>query len=323
MTGSGSVPPRLVCLGNLTVDDVILPDGTARAGCMGGDALYAALAARLWEPAVEMVTPVGEDLPPEVTAQILQAGFSFAGLPRRSVPTIHNQVRYDDHGGRSWTIHTSPEHFHALSPLPRDVPPAYLAARTFLVAAMSLDAQEQLVGWLRTHTTATVALDVQEDYIKGNEDRLDALIRQVDVFMPSEEEVRRLVGHQDWLRAAQHWASGGPRVVVIKRGAAGSLVYDALREHVCETPAFPTLAVDTTGAGDAYCGGFLATLILEPDRFDRAARAGAVSASFAIAGFGMDSLLRARPAEATDRLARWEEALPMPANRPARSPIRD
>ena len=32
MTGSGSVPPRLVCLGNLTVDDVILPDGIPGKG---------------------------------------------------------------------------------------------------------------------------------------------------------------------------------------------------------------------------------------------------------------------------------------------------
>lgn len=322
MTGSEAVPPSLVCLGNLTVDDVILPDGTSQPGCMGGDALYAALAARLWEPAVEMVTPVGKDLPPEVTAQIMQAGFSFAGLPQRSVPTIHNQVRYDDHGGRSWTLHTPPGDFHTLSPLPQDVPPAYLAARTFLVAAMSLDAQEQLVEWLRTHTTAIIALDVQEDYIRGNEDRLDALIRQVDVFMPSEEEVRRLVGHEDWLRAAQLWAASGPRVVVIKRGAAGSLLYDARRDHAFDTPAFPTPAVDTTGAGDAYCGGFLAMLTREPGRLDRAARAGAVSASFAIAGFGMGPLLSARPAEATERLTQWEKTFSHAGQLPG-PPLRD
>jgi len=55
--------PSLVCLGNFTVDDVVLPDGRERPGCLGGDALYAGLAARLFEPAVEIVAPVGSDLP--------------------------------------------------------------------------------------------------------------------------------------------------------------------------------------------------------------------------------------------------------------------
>ncbi len=33
-------PPRLVCLGNLTIDDVYLPDGRHRPNCSGGNALY-------------------------------------------------------------------------------------------------------------------------------------------------------------------------------------------------------------------------------------------------------------------------------------------
>lgn len=39
--------PRLVCFGNFTLDDIVLPGGRERPGCIGGDALYAALGARL------------------------------------------------------------------------------------------------------------------------------------------------------------------------------------------------------------------------------------------------------------------------------------
>lgn len=306
---TGPTPPRLVCFGNFTVDDVVLPDGQTQPGCMGGDALYAALAARLWEPAVEMVAPVGTDLPRDVSAQIAAIGFSLSGLPRRSIATIHNRVQYDHAGGRTWTAYTSQEDFHTLSPVPSDVPPLYLAAQAFLVAAMSLDAQETLVGWLKDQTTAVVALDLQEDYIAGNEARIDAMIRQVDIFMPSEEEVRRLLGHDDWHRAARHWAAIGPRVIVIKRGSAGSFVYDAFAERVFEVPAYPATAIDTTGAGDSYCGGFLAALTQEPGQLVRAARAGAVSASFAIEGLGVTPLLRARPEDAIERLANWQSVL--------------
>ena len=55
--------PRLVCLGNFTLDDVVLPDGSERPLCTGGDALYATLAARAFEPRTELVAPVGDDSP--------------------------------------------------------------------------------------------------------------------------------------------------------------------------------------------------------------------------------------------------------------------
>ena len=297
--------PRLVCLGNLTVDDTVLPDGTRRGGCLGGDALYAALGARLWEPAVEIVAPQGNDAPSRVTDAIVRAGFRLDGLPQRAVPTIHNGVTYDRDGGRRWTLYSSAENFHLLSPLPADVPTAYLTADIFLISAMSLDAQEQLVPFLRAHTNGLIALDLQEDYIRGNEARLNALIERVDIFMPSEEEVRRLLGHEEWTAAAERFAAAGPRAVVIKRGASGSLVYDRAAGQRFDIPACPGTAVDTTGAGDAFCGGFLGALLHSPRGLARAARAGAVAASFAIAGFGVDALLAATPRAAADRLAAW------------------
>jgi sugar/nucleoside kinase (ribokinase family) len=60
-----------------------------------------------------------------------------------------------------------------------------------------------------------------------------------------------------------------------------------------------------TGAGDAYCGGFVAGFVHDPNRVDCAARVGAVSASFAIAGLGIEALSPARPADAVARLAEW------------------
>ena len=52
-----SATPSLVCLGNFTIDDVVLPDGSERPGCTGGDALYATLAARPGSPRAELVAP--------------------------------------------------------------------------------------------------------------------------------------------------------------------------------------------------------------------------------------------------------------------------
>jgi sugar/nucleoside kinase (ribokinase family) len=296
--------PRLVCFGNLTVDDVVLPDGTERPGCTGGDALYAALAARLFEPSAEMVAPVGTDVPAAMRDEILRAGFSLEGLKPRDRPTLHNRVAYRADGGRAWTLYNGEADFHILSPTPDDIPERYRGADAFLILAMTLAAQEELVPALRRMGAGAIALDPQEDYILGAESRVKDLVGQVDIFMPSEEEVRRLLGHADLVAAAKHFAALGPRVVVVKRGGEGCLVYERDADRMSEVPAFPVAEVlDTTGAGDSFCGAFMASLLLAPGDFLRAAQAGAVAASYTVAGFGTEALARAAPADAARRLA--------------------
>jgi len=57
--------PRVIVVGDLTLDDVVMPDGTTHMASIGGDCLYAALGARLWEPNVGIVTRRGDDFPTE------------------------------------------------------------------------------------------------------------------------------------------------------------------------------------------------------------------------------------------------------------------
>lgn len=302
MTGS----PALVCLGNFTIDDVVLPDGREKPGCMGGDALYATLGARLWNPSCELVAPVGNDFPAGISTRMREAGLAENGMPHRHLPTLHNRVEYFADGTRRWTLYATEEEFDELSPRPIDIPASYRDAGAFMILAMTLSAQKDLVADLRTNTKAIVALDPQEDYIKGNEDAIRALVSQTDIFMPSAEEVKRLLGTDDWDVAARTLAALGPQVVVVKLGAEGSLIYDRRRDAQFRVPAFPVEnVVDTTGAGDSFCGAFMARYLQDPTRPEEAARAGAVAASFAVEGYGVDPLFAAIPARMRERLEMW------------------
>jgi sugar/nucleoside kinase (ribokinase family) len=301
-----TMPPRLVCLGNLTIDDVVLPDRTEKPGCTGGDALYACLAARLFEPASEMVAPVGNDWPDNVKDQIREAGLSDLGLPPRDLPSLHNRVDYDHNGGRAWTLYNGEQAFDILSPAPEDIPELYSGTEAFLVLAMTLTAQIGLVTALRRDRKAIIALDPQEDYIAGNEDALKALIAQCDIFMPSAEEVRRLLHHDDWSAAARYFADLGPAIVVIKLGAEGSLIFDKRNGQEIRVPALQVDTVDTTGAGDSFCGAFMAAFLQDREDLEAAARAGGAAASFTVAGYGVEPLFAATADMARARLANWQ-----------------
>ncbi len=300
-----STPPRLICLGNLTLDDVVLPDGTEKPGCTGGDALYACLAARFLEPNVEMVAPIGQDWPDAVNRQIEAAGLSALGLTARDLASLHNRIDYHADGSRTWTLYNGEEAFHALSPLPNDIPAEWRKAEAFMVLAMTLEAQVELVETLKRDSTAVVALDPQEDYIAGNEVALRKLIGNCDIFLPSAEEVRRLLRHDDWASAARSFAELGPGIVVVKLGEEGSLIYERSEDRIIRVPAHPATVIDTTGAGDSFCGAFMAAFLQDRSDLETAARAGSVAASFTVAGYGVDPLFATTAEQVRQRLAEW------------------
>lgn len=286
-------PPPLVCCGNLTLDDVILPDGTEQTASVGGDALYAVLAARLFLPDAQMVAPVGYDLPEHVWALIDDAQLSRAGLPARNCPTIHTRFAYHSADHRTETLLGDAADFDTLSPRMPDIPAAFLGARAWLVLAMTLAAQRNLVAGLRAAGAPLIGLDLQEEYIAGNERAILDLVREVDVLMPSEAEVRLLLGQADPLSSCRTLAALGPSVIVIKRGAHGCFVYDAKADTHFAWPARDVKIVDTTGAGDAFCAGFMAGLSVDRADLHHAARQGADAASLAVAAFGVAGLRRA------------------------------
>lgn len=287
-----STPP-LVCIGNITVDESVQPDGTRREA-LGGDAIFAVLAARYVGGDAAWLAPMGDDLPEVLLDRLRAACLDPDQLPRRDLPTVRNVVTYDARGGRSWDLVAGADHFDRMSVYPADVPERYLACSDIVVLAMSLPSQLALTPWLRANSAATIYLDLEEDGVVGNEASIRELLASCDVFLPSEIEARTLTGTDDLEAAAQQFAELGPSCVVIKRAERGCLVLD--RGQLTEVPAEPVTPVDPTGAGDAFCGAFAATHLRTRDAV-AAARAATTAAQFAISGYGVEALL----ADATHR----------------------
>jgi sugar/nucleoside kinase (ribokinase family) len=278
---------RLMCIGNITVDESVQPDGTGREA-LGGDAIFAVLAARRVGIDADWLAPIGTDLPTDLLDRLRAAGLDPEVLPRRELPTVRNVITYDSSGGRRWHLINGPEHFDQMSVYPSDVPADCLASDGMLVLAMSVRSQLALTPWLRRNSSAAIYLDLEEDGIAGNEAALLALIGSCDVFLPSEIEATQLAGTDDLEAAARRFAELGPSCVVIKRAERGCFVFE--NDVPTEVPTLAVRPVDPTGAGDAFCGAFAAAHLASGDAV-AAAQIAAQVATFAISSYGVDALL--------------------------------
>jgi ribokinase len=101
-----------------------------------------------------------------------------------------------------------------------------------------------------------------------------SLLEAVDVLVPNRSELALLSGAgaepPDEATAASMAARlTGPRAVVVTLGPEGALVVEGGRSE--RVPAVPVKAVDTTAAGDAFCGA-LADAMVRREKLTDAAR---------------------------------------------------
>jgi fructokinase len=86
--------------------------------------------------------------------------------------------------------------------------------------------------------------------------RIERFVRAAHVVKASDEDLAWLYPQTDSIDALERWASLGPSLVVMTRGAEGCLAYLANGEAVA-VAGRPVDVVDTIGAGDAFEAGML------------------------------------------------------------------
>lgn len=139
--------------------------------------------------------------------------------------------------------HTGIAHFTGYTLLPGPTQTLVLAAMDRAAAAgarISLDAADPFV------------VDMVKDLF------WDVLTEKVDLVFLNEEEARHLTGLSGEESVDAIAERAGVKTVVVKLGKRGSIVRDG--DQTFRIQAQLVQALDTTGAGDAYAGGFLTGL---------------------------------------------------------------
>jgi len=136
-------------------------------------------------------------------------------------------------------------------------------------------------------------------------DAIAQILSRLDAFLPSEVELNAFVPGAGLAEALSVLADRCPGAIAVKLGPRGVLVWDRAAHAPVMVPAVPAATLDPTGAGDSFCGGFLAGLVETGDPV-AAARYGAISAARIVERFGADGALPADRDSARAMLATRE-----------------
>jgi ribokinase len=206
----------------------------------GGKGLNQAVAAARSGASTAMIGAVGDDEAGAWLRSIMDDdGIDHASVRTTpGVPTGRAVITVDDRGENSIVVVPGAN---------RSVGPGGLPSSRVLLAQLEvpLDVVVDAVQLARSAGTTTVLNPAPAT------DLPDELLSACDVVVPNEHEVELLGGAAELLRR-------GATTVVVTRGAAGVDVLTAAgAEH---HDAIAVDVVDTTGAGDAFCGALAARL---------------------------------------------------------------
>jgi sugar/nucleoside kinase (ribokinase family) len=331
--------PRYLVAGVLRRQYSLLSNGEAILDAPGGNLLYTAAGIKLWEPDTQpgLIARVGEDYPRAWIQQFADRGTDVRGvhiLPE--AVDLRYFTAFTDQGIRHLDDPVS--HFarrdlpfpRALlgytNPIPRldsrtnltttslrqaDIPDDFLDATAAHLCPVDYLTHSMLPAVLRQAEFTTITVDPSPAYMNPTFwDHIPALINGLTAFMPSEEEARHLFQgrSEDLWEMAEALAAYGCEIIVVKRGQAGQLVYDGASRQRYEVPAYDSNMVDPLGAGDAFCGGFLAGYRRNYDPVE-AALHGSISASMTVEGSDPFYALGALPGLAAARLESLRHAV--------------
>lgn len=329
--------PTFVIAGRLNREYVLPPSGQPLLDSPGGNLLYAAGGLAVWDSSIGLVGRVGEDYPRQWMRALNERGFDIRGI--RTLRELQNVdlrsfIAFTDTNERSHSNAVShfarrqgtfpksllgylppdesrkdPREPEPASPSALDVPKDFRDVRYVHICPFDFVSQSQMVNLFKGGSNQTVSLDPAPGYMVPAFWRdLRLVLQGVTIFQPSEDELRSLFWGEtnDLWEMARRISEYGPQIVVIKRGSQGQMLYDVPGNHRYELPAYASRMVDPTGAGDAFCGGFLAGFQKTNDPLLSALH-GSVSASLKIEGSGPFYELDVMPGLAEARLFALKE----------------
>ncbi|HBW3328418.1 TPA: aminoimidazole riboside kinase [Klebsiella pneumoniae] len=262
---------KIWVLGDAVVD--LLPDGEGRLlQCPGGAPANVAVGVARLGGDSGFIGRVGDDpfgrfMRHTLAQEQVDVNYMRLDAAQRTSTVV---VDLDSHGERTFTFMVRPSADLFLQP--EDLPP-FAAGQWLHVCSIALSAEPSrsttfaaMEAIKRAGGYVSFDPNIRSDLWQDPQDLRDCLDRALalaDAIKLSEEELAFISGSDDIVSGiarlnARLNARFQPTLLLVTQGKAG--VQAALRGQVSHFPARPVVAVDTTGAGDAFVAGLLAGL---------------------------------------------------------------
>jgi sugar/nucleoside kinase (ribokinase family) len=293
----------LTVVGSIAFDTVKTPFGE-REMMLGGAATHFALAASFFVDEIRPVGPVGDDFGPDQYAVLERRGVltdDIEHVPGGKTFFWAGEYHYDLNSRD--TLATDLNVFETFEP---KLSPAAQDAEYLFLANIQPELQLQVRR--QCESARFVAMDSMNLWIDIARDALVETISSVDGLLLNDAELKQLTGKPSLVTAAREVMAMGPRVVVAKQGEYGAALFT--EAGFFALPAYPLeTAIDPTGAGDSFAGGFMGYLAAHPDGaldddlLRRAMAYGTAVASYNVEDFGTDRVARLTAGEISERVA--------------------
>jgi len=283
-----------VFVGHISVDKIENVNGTRVQP--GGAALYAAIAARTLSQNVTLISATGKD---NQFLNVLNL-LPYTDIKIYDKPSTKFHIRYD----RRWEAHyLKAEHGAGSRITSRRISDRWLRHKSlFHISPMRPSKVSKILDKIKQKSPETkVSVNTWIDYIKeGRKNRrlLKDIALKTDFFIVNDTEAKALA-QTDSLSSAVRLLKA--RRLIVTLGNLGAIISgeDVGMQMVPALNLSPDKVVDTTGAGDVWCGAFLATYNITEDLAKSVSAASTIS-RIKCSDWGFQSLVNLRFKEPND-----------------------
>jgi len=274
----------LMFIGHVSMDQIENQHGTRVQA--GGAALYAAMAAGTLVRDVTLVSAIGKDYKFKDTLRPLNSTHVRAF----NMPSTTFNIRYNKLGEAEYlkAVHGAGAKVTASA-----IPTRLLSPETMVhITPMQPSKVRKIVHKIRKNSEKTrISINTWIDYIKEsrrNRTTLKSLVKEADFFIVNDTEAKALT-QTDSISTALSALEA--KMLIVTLGQLGAII----KEQNTAIQMVPALnvpiknVIDTTGAGDTWCGAFLATYKLTQDLMKSVTIASIIS-SIKCAGWGLEKL---------------------------------
>ena len=292
----------ITVVGSVALDTITTPFGSIERG-LGGAATHFAVSSSFYTN-INLIGVVGKDFPEKHVNFLKSRDINLEGLEVADGETFHWVGKYEHDLNTAITLETHLNVFESFDP---KVPENFKNPNILFLANIDPDLQRKVIDLAGKPNF--IALDTMNLWIDIKKDSLTETIKKVDLVTINETEARMFTGESNLTKAAKQIQNLGPKIVVIKLGEYGAILF--YEDRIFATPGYPLEQVyDPTGAGDTFAGGMLGYLDrtgkFDFDTLKTAIICGSVMASHQVEQFSCDRLRTLTNSDISKRFEAFE-----------------